>query len=109
MQLKKKDLTLLCEFRRRKLNNITRGFFILKFSELLKPFKIMSILFKDVSDDTTIEVSLSLNVIEISLFGSNIQFGGVTVNLDIPTAIALRKALSLNIGKARNPKGGSNE
>tara|TARA_R110000851_G_C12759886_1_gene532952 strand:+ start:79 stop:291 length:213 start_codon:yes stop_codon:yes gene_type:complete len=70
----------------------------------------MSVLFKDISDDTTIEItgfSRSPSVL-IELLSKNDEIDWC-INLDIHTAIQVRKALSLAIGKARNSTGGSNE
>ena len=77
----------------------------------------MSVLFKDVEDDSTITVDTEFFnskedvVIQIIAIQKEkgIEDSEAIIYLDVHTAIQLRKALSLNIGIARNSKGGSNE
>lgn len=61
----------------------------------------MSVLFKDVKDNHTISVFVNReNYIQIGIYNNNIVSS--IIHLDTSTAISFRKALSLNIGKARN-------
>ena len=73
----------------------------------------MSVLFRDVEDESTIQVDCKkeapneINIVLIERGG--FEESEASIYLDVHTAIQFRKALTLAIGKARNEKGGRYE